>query len=117
MVEPRHAFGLRLKRRAKLLVLGKLPGQDLDRHLAIQGYLAGQIDRAHPALRDELQNLVAGKQGGNVLGRREFGILAGVGGIHVIHSLTCLSAFGPFIAPSPSTELAYFRFLASLKRQ
>src|SRR5262249_61662045 len=46
--------------------------QHLDRHLALEVAVAGQVHRAHPPARDRLQNLVAGlREVGPLRGRAQ----------------------------------------------
>jgi hypothetical protein len=50
--QPRDRLGLADEPAAEILVPGQLGVHDLERHLAVQPGVRGQVDRGHPAVRD-----------------------------------------------------------------
>jgi len=59
MVELAGQPGLAHEALHEVAVLGEVPAQDLEGHLAVHGDLAGQVHRAHPALAELAEQLVA----------------------------------------------------------
>jgi len=69
MAEHGHCLGLAGKPLGEGPILADLRREDFQGHQAIEPFLPGLIDHAHPAAADEFQNLQVGKTRGQ-LGRR-----------------------------------------------
>lgn len=87
VIEAGHRLGLGFKRGAELGVIAELAGEDFDGDVAIEGFLACFINRAHTALGDECFEHVGGEEGRQLLksgrdksGGRRWGFVHGLSG-------------------------------------